>query len=464
MKKTVFLFICGLFFLVACSPRILESTQTSEKESPELSETEPSNEEAAEEDYVFTEDPDYSFVPQNYFYTDRVFKNSIETVQFKVTGTSNSYPILPLFSNETLQLTFDELDTNDIDYSYKVLHCNSNWEPSDVSAFEYIDGFTEGDMDNYEYSSTTSQEYTSYWLTLPNPVTRFTKSGNYILIVYQEGDEESVVLTRRFMIYENNWEIQSRFVRPSINRYQRGFQNLDFRVGLGDQFISNAMQEVKVTVLQNGRWDNAVQDIRPFFVGNDFLRFRLRDQDLFKAGKEFRYFDTRDMTRAGDRIDRIAQDESGPIAYVEEDVVSAFQPYSFKRDLNGNFYIFKVHKLFESAEPDYIRVNFSLKTESQVTNGNVYLFGAFTDWNIQKENQMSYNRKNGRYECQRLLKQGLYNYQYVIQADGAQKLDDSTLEGNFWQTENDYIVLVYYSPFNGRFDRLVAIQQINSGN
>jgi len=459
MNKTAIAFLSALLFLIGCSPKIIDATQGNETATEEITEDPYGGEE-----YVFTDSLDYSYTPKEYFYTDYVFKESIETVQFRVKGTSNDYPIIPLWSTETLELQFDELESEDRNYSYKVLHCNSNWEPTDVSPFEYIDGFTEGDMENYEYAHGTTQPYTTYWLTIPNAITRFTKSGNYILIIYEEGDDEDIVLTRRFMIYENQWGIESRFVRPSINRYQRGFQNLDFKVLLGDQFITNPMQEVKVTVLQNGRWDNAVQDIRPFFANNQFLRFRLRDQELFKAGKEFRYFDTRDLTIAGDRIEKVVQDDLGPLAYVEQDVVSAFEPYSFKRDLNGSFYIYKIHKIFESAVPDYVRVNFSLKTESPITNGNVYLFGKFTDWNIHKENQMSYNSKNGRYECRRLLKQGLYNYQYVIQADGAEKLDDSTLEGNYWQTENDYIVLVYYAPFNGRFDRLVAIKQINSGN
>jgi len=457
MNRASLFLLLTLVFFSACHPKILDDIQ---REKP-ISQGEREDFEA--EEYVLGDSLDYSFTPNNFFYTDHVFKEGIKTVQFKVKGTSNDYPIIPLWSTQTLELTFDELGSGDIDYSYKVLHCNSNWEPTDVSPFEYIDGFTEGDMDNYEYSHNTTLPYTSYWLTIPNAVTRFTKSGNYILIIY-DGDEDDIILTRRFMIYENLWGIQSRFVRPSINRYQRGYQDIDFSVSLGDQFITNPMQEVKVTVLQNGRWDNAVHDIRPFFNGNDFLRFRLRDQSLFKAGKEFRYFDTRNITFPGDRIEKIAQDDLGPIAWVEQDEVSAFQPYSFKRDLNGGFYIYKVHKLLESADPDYLRVNFSLKTEKPVTNGNVYLFGSFSDWNIHKENQLFYNSKNGRYEASLLLKQGLYNYQYVIKPDGTEKLDDSTLEGNFWQTENDYIVLVYYAPFNGRFDRLVAIEQLNSGN
>lgn len=450
---SAFLFALAISCFFACSPKSVPS-------QPEQTQSESGQ--TDEEPYVFSDSLDYSFVPNKFQYSDYVNKESIRTVQFKIKGSQYSYPMIALGTDETLELRFDELGEDWRDYSYRIVQCRSDWSPSEMSDFMYIDGFNSGSMDNYEYAYDTNVPYVSYWLDIPNLDTRITKSGNYLLLIYEGMNEEQVVLTRRFMVYENQWDIPSRIVRPNINRYHRSYQNLDFQVNFGEEFISNPLQEVSVTILQNGRWDNAVQNLRPFFLGADFLQFRFADQALFKAGKEFRYFDTRDLENLNERIIKTYENDKGLEVELIPDEVRAYQPYSFKRDLNGLFFIYKRHKLFESADPNYVRVNFTLNAEKPIEEGNVYVFGAFSDWKALKANQMKYDSAAKAYKGSISLKQGLYNYQYVVAWDEENRLDDTTLEGNYWKTENDYMVLVYHSAFNARYDRLIAVKQINS--
>ncbi|MBK8652757.1 MAG: DUF5103 domain-containing protein [Haliscomenobacter sp.] len=101
-------------------------------------------------------------------YEDYVYQPNIRSVQFYVEGLVLSYPVLDLNGGSTLLLAFDDLDGDVKNYYYRFIHCDMNWKPSDISEMEYLDGFSEERIFDYQFSSKTVSSYTHYTLQLPN--------------------------------------------------------------------------------------------------------------------------------------------------------------------------------------------------------------------------------------------------------------------------------------------------------
>ncbi len=415
------------------------------------------SDDTTEQETVFE---DY-YSPNEFEYKDKVYQANINTILFHPRNTPLGYPILNINENIQLELTFDDLGGDYKNYSYTIYHCNSDWTLSDLSSFDYVDGFTEDSIDDYRFSFNTLQSYTQYRLYIPNNRMQLTKTGNYLLVVYEGSDPENVVLSRRFMVFDNNINVTSNVMRPNITRYLRTHQRLSFTIHHGGTSILNPMLDLKVMVLQNGRWDNAIMNLKPQFIRRNELVYDYSDQSLFKAGKEFRFFGFRDLDFATERVSKIWVEDSVNHVQVHIDEKRHTERYSFWKDMNGQFLIGRFGG-FTRVDADYAWVHFKLKKEETISNGNVYVFGAFCNWTPQEQFQMQYNYEEKAYEANIYLKQGVYNYQYVVWEDNGQKINDTELEGSYWETENNYLILIYHRPFNARYDQLIGVELVNS--
>ncbi len=399
-------------------------------------------------------------------YSDKVYQENIKTVLFHIEDDPLSNPVIPLNGNFQLQLTFDDLEGENSNYTYQIIHCNADWQPSNLSPFEYIDGFTEEAINNYSYSANTLQDYTQYIAIIPNSFTKITKSGNYILKVYEDGNEDALVLTRRFMVFENKLGIDANLLTANNNRYFRTHQRLQFSIFYSGFSLVNPLSDLKVHILQNGRWDNAITDIQPVFFRDKTLIYNHLDRTLFEGGNEFRYFDLTSLDYLKERVEAADTIEESHHVFLVEDVArnkTQFARFQYNyNDFNGKYSIGIYRSTFRNLDADYAYVHFFLPLEKPLTTGNIYIFGAVSDWRINPDFQMRYNHKKKQYEGQVYLKQGYYDYQYVIVNDGKSAIDYTSLEGSYFSTENDYQLLVYYTPFGARYDRLVGFQSINS--
>ncbi len=398
-------------------------------------------------------------------YEDFVYQDNIRTVQMKVDGMNNMNPvILPLNGGATVELSFDELTDDVMDYVYKIILCNADWTPNtEMNEMEYLDGFTNERITNYDFSFNTFENYVHYKVTLPNEDIRWTKSGNYLLLVYDEEDEERLILSRRFMVVDQSMRIRSTINRPMNFKIMRTHQEIDFFVNHKGINISNPQIEIKTAILQNGRWDNAIVGLKPLFVKPDELVFDYQNQIIFPAGKEYRYANLTSFRYKTDRVANLIDDKiDGNIVQLMTEQSRAFVPYLFEQDINGNFIINNEHRNDNDLESDYAWVHFGLEKPLEMEGGDVYLFGALTDWGIHERFRMDYDENLRRYKARIQLKQGFYNYHYVFVKHGTQTVDLEELEGNWHETENNYTILVYYRPFGTRYDQLVAVQTINS--
>jgi len=395
-------------------------------------------------------------------YENQVFVPYIKTVQLFPAGADMAMPILYKDQNEKLELHFDDLSGKPKNYYYTVIQCNSNWTPTTMNIMEYVDGFTEANISDYDYSNGAKIPYVHYKLEFPNYDMNVNESGNYVLVVY-DSNKDNPIFTRRFMVAESKVMIDAGVVYPRslINRDK--YQEVVFRVNYKGFKIDNPNIEIKAAVLQNYRWDNAKLDIRPQFIGMNELNFDLNGVLTFPtAGREFRFFDMRSLRFRGQNIRAFDLRDDENDVYLLFEKPQPQNKYQIVKDLNGQYYIDNLDNPSYNTAADYANVHFTFDFGGTVSNGDFYVVGAFNDWRCDESSKMTYDNLDKSYSANILLKQGTYNYSYLFKDEKQGITDQFITEGYYMDTENDYTILLYYNSFGERYDRLIAVKHINS--
>lgn len=397
-------------------------------------------------------------------YQDWNYKTNIKTAQLHESSWEFAPAMLEFNSQQQLELSFDDLDADRKNYSISFVHCSANWEPSNLMISEYMNGFYEANILNYNFSINTLTKYTHYSILFPQQNMSFSKSGNYIVYVYQDNNKENIILTKRFMIYDNKVTVLATFRQVAGDDDQFNKQHIDFNIMNSAYELTNPFTDLKVIITQNNRWDNAINDIKPTFVEPRQLTYSLDNKSTFNGGNEFRYFDTRSLQTYTERISHIYKDSLYKYhVELKPDENRSFKNYIFYNDLNGGFLIKNQDMTGnQDLEADYVKVKFFMPYDNPVSEGNFYIIGKMVDWRINKENRMTYNYKRFGYECELLIKQGYYNYTYVYVKDGQNAGDETLTEGNHWDTENDYTIYIYHRQRGTYYDQLVAVKRLNS--
>ncbi len=396
---------------------------------------------------------------------DHVYKDNIKSVRFHVDNVFLSLPLVDLNSSAPLRLSFDDMNEDVMDYIYFIVHCNQDWKPSQLDEIDYLDGFNGERIETYDFSFNTITDYTHYELLLPNEDVRWLVSGNYLIHIFEDTEERAPVLTRRFMVSESVMRISSQIVPPNRVSKYRTHQELDFNVNFKGIRIDNPQREITASVLQNGRWDNAITGLKPQFTRSEDMIFDYQDKIIFPAGKEFRFLDIRTFRTRREMIADIIRMDTYFDVVVAQDKSRASQHYQSYNDINGEFLIENLERRRPDLEGDYAKVLFALGVNQPLPDDvEVYIVGKMTDWELKEAFKMTYNPAINSYVTQPFLKQGYYDYIYVTTSDDKKTMDLEEFEGNWHQTENNYTILVYYRPFGALYDRLVAVQTINSLN
>lgn len=396
--------------------------------------------------------------------TDRVYTPSIHTVMLHKEGFEMSAPIIRLNSTEKLALSFDDLREEQPQYQFTVRHCDINWKTTqDMLPSEYVNGLTEDDIVQKEYSFNTMVPYTHYTLTFPNRNMRPRISGNFLLIVFSS-DPAQPDLTCRFMVVEpSTVGVEGEVTQADRMEERYSSQQVNFKVDMAGFPLSDPKREVKVVVLQNDRWDNALHAGSPRFVRGNELDYYYDERNTFPGGNEFRGFDLKSLRNQSMRVRRIDWDGTNWQVWLLEDVNRAAKNYVSDPDINGRRLVKNDDNATSSElESDYMWVHFTFPFIPPTQDTKLYVFGALTGRSMTPENEMVFNPVTRRYELDLFLKQGFYNYIYVTRTASQSAGDASLTEGNHWETENQYVVLVYLHELGGLYDRLVAVKDINS--
>ena len=395
--------------------------------------------------------------------SNRIVKSNIKTVLLHRDGWDMSPPLMRYNTDEKLLLSFDDLDGDVKEYVYTIVHCDANWEPSDLRKDEYIDGYYEDFIYDYSFSLNTIQPYTHFELLFPTQDLKPTISGNYIMKVFVE-EEDSLYFTRRFMIVESKVEIEGKIKQATMIKDRNYKQEVDFSFNTGGYRIVNAYRDLKVVIIQNGRWDNALKDLKPKMVIGNTYDYNYDFENVFDGGNEFRTFDTKSLTYNTENVINIDQSYAGYDIYLRETGRRTFKVYKTEDDINGQMKIKTEDYTITETEAEYVNIHFFLPYAAPMVDADIFIIGQFTDWRYSEESKMAYNYKRKGYDKTLLLKQGYYNYQYILKYYNQSVGDVSFIEGNHWETDNNYTIFVYNRELGADYDRLIGVKHINSFN
>ena len=381
--------------------------------------------------------------------------SDIKTISF---GSQKDISILPIINlNERIYLEFDVLNNLEEDFYYVIEHFDYNWTPSRLMKSEYLDGMDNLRIFNYENSFNTYQIYSHYRLQIPNPQTRLKVSGNYLIKIFDENDD--LVFSRKFMIMEQQVGVGVQIKRSRNVALINEAQTVDFSIKSNNLNLNNPTETVKTVIVQNNNLKTAIYDLKPQYTLGNELVYRYNDNSLFWGGNEYLFFENKDVRMANLGIQYIDLQDLYH-SYLYTDIDRSSRKYTYNPDINGGFKITVLDRQDPSIEADYTYVHFSLLAE-EFLNQSVYVYGGFNNFSISDDNKMIFNVEKGIYELSMLLKQGFYNYKYVV-VDDDNTLFEGAVSGNFDETENNYKVIVYYRDLGARYDKIIGLGEANS--
>ena len=385
------------------------------------------------------------------FFSSSFFAQNIKSIQLRPLQEDNYSSIVPL--GTLLELSFDDLDADSKNYNYRIEHMTHDWQKSRLLSSQYIDGFDENSILSVTNSFNTFQNYTHYAVKIPNINSVITKSGNYLISVINDYDE--VVFSRKLVLYENETTAAVNVSRSRNTKTINTQQTVEFTVNHPNLRINNPSQEINVVILKNENWNEKIIDLQPTFFKQNQLQYTYTNQTNFWGGNEYLNFDSKFIRNKSLNVVKIEMRDIFhhylyPFTFEEN------RSYRYNPDINGQFVIRTLEASNPNTEADYAMMHFTLFAEEPFAEKEVYVYGAFNNFDINEENKLFYNFEDKSYQGAFLLKQGFYNYTFAT-VDKNKIIDTNEINGTYFQTENEYTVLVYYKPFGGLYDRVVGV-------
>jgi len=403
------------------------------------------------------------FLTLGYFFSseaqfiEKIEPYHIRTIQFRGGAQQSKLPIIRL--GESLELSFDDINGDEADYYYRITHHDFDWTPSDLSKGEYLDGFDDIRIVNYENSLNSLQLYSHYTLRIPNVDTRgVLKSGNYLLSIYNyDGD---LVFTRKFMVMLNEVKVAVDIKRSRTFKYINSKQSVYFTIDSPGELLINPKENVKTLVLQNNNLKSAITDLKPQYTIGSKLIYRYDLESSFWGGNEFLNFDSSKLLGGNISIRRVElTDIYEHFLYTRGSRANAI--YTYYPDINGDFVVRSARFKNHNIQAEYVRIHFNFQYFEDIGDKEIHIYGSFNNWCIDESTYLSYDEISDSYRTSRLFKQGFYNYRFVlVDRDGS--VDEGTIGGDYWETENDYTVVVYYRGPGERYDRIIGYGKSNS--
>lgn len=389
-------------------------------------------------------------------------EEGIKSVLFHREGWALTYPVMELNGKDRLVLEFDELSNEVTDYAYRIIHCDAHWARSSIPEGDYLDGFYDNRIGDYALSFNTYCNYVHYRLTIPNEDLSVKVSGNYVVEVYKDFDPDSLVLTRRFVVAETVAGVRAQVVRPVMGIFRDNGQQVNVSIDFNGFPVDDPYSELNLAICQNNRWDLSVRDLKPLFVGSGSISYDYQQENVFPGGNEYRHFDIRSIRYQTAEIAEISYEAPYYNIYLYPDEVREGRRYFYQEDLDGRYSVEIQEGSKDEVEADYVYVHFTLPYDVPLLDGDVYVFGSFTNWAAGEVNKMKYNFDRKVYEATLFVKQGYYDYEYVFLNRESGYRDAHFMEGSHYETENNYVVYFYYTDRVKRYDRVIGYQIVNS--
>jgi hypothetical protein len=374
----------------------------------------------------------------------------IKSIQIIASEGSGFVPIIQ--KSGSIELSFDDLEADEKDYYYLIEHCDRNWKTSDLLPTEFVRGYQKEQIRNFDNSFNTLQNFTHYALNIPNEQSQILISGNYRLSILN--DDEEVVFTRYFIVYELVTSVGVSVHQSREVSFINSHQSVQFIINHTGLTINNPQEEIFPVIYQNFDFSTQISGLKPQFMRNDQLLYKYDQETAYLGGNEFLNFDTKEMLMTNMNVASVISGKDLYESILYPDIPRAYDPYTYYPDINGAFVIRKARVENSNIEADYSYVNFSL-TIPEIMDKKVYVYGGFNNFQLTDENLMEFNPLTQSYEAEILLKQGFYNYNYIT-LNTKNQIDTTEINGSFYETENEYQVVVYYSKFGSKYDRVIG--------
>ncbi len=384
----------------------------------------------------------------------------IKTVQCYPVGKPFAEPVIELGSGQQLIFSFDDLSQEQNSYTYKIVHCDPDWNPSGLSPFNYLSGFFSNPLEDYEHSYNTQVEYTHFSLLIPNDEIGIKISGNYILQVFNDNYPDSVVIAQRFSVLENQVAISAAIVNATNPSLLYTSQQLNFSVTYGNLPVYNPVKDVRVYVTQN-QDPNSRRDFEPAFVRQNQLVYGDGTNNVFDGLSPFRNFQCSSFVYYTQYVKDVLKGPDGLYNFILQPGVVP-QRYVPLSDKDGNYYIEAENVQNRSLEADYVVAHFAILYPQPIPGAEVFIYGKFADWQFSPVLKMTYDSKNKAYVGEAELKQGYYDYMYAVVPEANKKIDLVTLQNNFYQTPNQYQIRFYFYDSNLMCFRFVGYQEVKA--
>ena len=392
------------------------------------------------------------------------YKPQVQTVLLYSDDNQLNDPIIPLEDMiGRLTLSFDVIDGEGEVLNYTFIHCNHDWQPTDIQRIQYASGYDSDRLDNYAFSRNTLIEYANYHLKFPKEDMMPLVSGNYLLIVF--GDElDDVYFTRRFMVVDEKAHVGVTVPRyPDDLELTDTHQQLNVKVNLNNYLTGNTQLYSFLTIRQNGRWDNAAEGLKPTYIYPDYISFEHHPQTVFEATNQYRRFNTSNFYFQSENLAHIRQTDESYEIDITTCESRARLAYTSYEDIHGEKFIYVENdNLDNNTEADYCRVNFFYKCEAPLTHEDLYIMGALNDWCFNESNKMTYDYRLHGYTCSMVLKQGYYNFMFVTLDRNTYEVTTELTAGNHWETNNVYKLYFYFYNALKGYDELVGYTMVNS--
>lgn len=390
-----------------------------------------------------------------------IFRERVKTLRVVLNNDYFAPPVVVLGTNDRLEVSFDVID-EDRDYlRFRAMRCDANWQPSQVAEIEWLRGFNESVIEDYRFSMTTTVHYVHYSFEFPNEDISPTMSGNYLLQVYSEDDPDTVWLQQRVMITEQCAPISVQLTSRTDVDYNAAHQQLSVAVDLERAGVADPFNDVLVMISQNGRADSEVALRQPLRMSGTSTIYEHQKPLIFAAGNEYRRFEVSNTYYPGLGVEQIAYYHPFYHFKLFDDESRKGVQYLYDQTQHGRFFIREYNSADSDVEADYVMVHFTLDYP-ELPGHMIFLDGDFTLRRFDDESKMYYNPETKHYEKDLLLKQGHYNYQYLVVPPGGKSGLTDVIEGDKYQTDNEYLIKVYSRGPMDRADRLIGVTRITS--
>jgi hypothetical protein len=382
---------------------------------------------------------------------NRIFSSRVKTLTSMVGTDWQSRPVMTLGSSDVLHIGFDEFSHNYHRLTCHLDHCEADWSVSeDIFESDWLQGFNDWQIEDYQNSINTTVLYTHYQFTIPNERCQLKMSGNYRLTIYDEDDADEKLLEVEFYVVEPLMTVGMEVTTNTDIDHNDSHQQLSLSLNYNDLRVTDLQEQLQTVVMQNWQERDARRNIQPNHITPRGLVWQHNRQLIFNGGNEYHKFEVLDVSHPTMGIDRIAWD--GTYYQVYPFPAVPYRNYLTDVDANGAFLIRNSDRSESNYTCDYVWVNYELQAPYQ---GELYIDGQWTTDADKEHYRMRYDGERKVYYTALLQKQGYYNYRYLTTE---RQIPSS--EGNFYQTENSYQVLVYYKKIGGRTWQLVGYKSL----